>query len=1141
MKPKEKNKETNLKDPNKPQEETLNEPKIINYSNSTPITSNKTTIARQINQNEIPLASNPNPNPLNHSKPKPKKKIQSNHIPFFSPIHSSQKTHTFPKSPLKIEPNSTFHEDLPRNQISFKKIKRNFSKMPSSILENSRIKLENNNSNNIDLQLIDNKVKDDQMNASFNFSEHSFKKNNNKGDISILNPINPDYNFFNTQTKMNNSFSLLDNEMINFSNKKNLFDPSLSFNYPQNKDELNDSLSHISVKNRSMSELPDLNKTFKDLETDSKLLIDINNQKEIGQGDESFDISRVNSNQFQNQRSSSLNPMSSMNFLKNESGQDFFNFPDKDFQNKNSFNEGIPKLNPNQFLNNSFQIYQQRKNSFNSKLSEDASYLLDDINKNDTINKGDGREDEVDKSFESNEKFLKMLDNDNKNQVNLNNTQERILEESNEDNSVSTNKIKENSLRMKIFKDNQCNISGKKQGALEFPPIKYVLDKYTNKLSSDFVELIKDKFEKNEPEIMSLFNKIVHNKDKWNKILNIINQEINKPDDNVTGNSEYPKSTITMTTQQKNEGNRMINNININISNHFTIDPASIFGGKIPKMLRKRTRQRKKAKKKKKIQPAKDDESYSGPDSEDMCKEKGIKRVKENMEDLRNNSFISENFNVQKIMDPDLHPNFIKNNNDEDIPKDKFFKILQNDNNKIQKFQTESNNEIESNEELLGKRSAKKKKRGRPKGSKNSIKGSQVGEYAFGRKTRRKKSTKNKSFNEQMKRVIDNGGFDDCNNYNGVYSEVTQTIFEILKSSFVYMQITKQKHIDFLNGSTEEAFVLRSILKKKFIVNDIFQKGELIMIKEKKRNEEINKFVVKRCMKFLMKKDKEKPDSKLFSDVNFDQSKGTQVIKTGQSVSSIKDANNLENNFLGLGEEFEIEKQSQNSFSLHPQSKKKKSTELFDMPINSQSNLFNNSVKREDSTKIVVHSKLLSENKFYRKFFLDTSFESGNPIEKYFLPNTKLANNSQNGKKYSFKTINVKYIKLILESTPYCLAMNDFLVNHFEPEYKKTRIEKLNLLATNINVKKYIKSVKLPWTVYEIEEAKKTFLDIVIKQKDINHKKFVAKQYELEKNIHSDQNKSDNIKRNQRNHKKEDINNFQACFVDPAENKLFSS
>jgi hypothetical protein len=355
------------------------------------------------------------------------------------------------------------------------------------------------------------------------------------------------------------------------------------------------------------------------------------------------------------------------------------------------------------------------------------------------------------------------------------------------------------------------------------------------------------------------------------------------------------------------------------------------------------------------------------------------------------------------------------------------------------------------------------------------------------------------------------------------------------------MQINKQKHIDFLNGASEEAFILRSILKKKFIIKDVFEKGELVMIKEKKRNEEINKFVVKRCMKFLMKKDKEKPQSKLLSEDNNDESKGIIITKTAKSISSIKDPKKLEHNFLDLGKEFEIEKQSQDSFSLRPQSNKKQSTDLFNIPINSDSNLFNNSTKREDSTKIVVHSKLLSENKFYRKYFLDISFETGHPIEKYFLPNTKLANNSENGKKYSFKTINVKYIKLILESHQYCLAMNDFLVNHFEPEYKKTRVEKLNLLATNINNKKYIKSVKLPWTVYEIEEAKKTFLDIVIKQKDVNTKKLMAKQKEAQKEIENDENHSRNMRKNKRSHQKKDVNNFQACFINPNENNLFSS
>ena len=175
-----------------------------------------------------------------------------------------------------------------------------------------------------------------------------------------------------------------------------------------------------------------------------------------------------------------------------------------------------------------------------------------------------------------------------------------------------------------------------------------------------------------------------------------------------------------------------------------------------------------------------------------------------------------------------------------------------------------------------------KRKRGRPKGSKNSKNPSVISNV--GKESKRKRGRKRKrSYKEKLKDIILNDGESygmnsDLDSRLGVRSRrsrrkksdigksddnfvemrgVTKIIFDILRFSFTEMSIKTQEHADFLNSNVEEAKVLKIILRKKFDLKEEIVISKLKMIKEKKRNEEINKFVVKRCMKFLMKRNRD--------------------------------------------------------------------------------------------------------------------------------------------------------------------------------------------------------------------------------------------------------------------------------------------
>jgi hypothetical protein len=467
---------------------------------------------------------------------------------------------------------------------------------------------------------------------------------------------------------------------------------------------------------------------------------------------------------------------------------------------------------------------------------------------------------------------------------------------------------------------------------------------------------------------------------------------------------------------------------------------------------------------------------------------------------------------------------------------------------------------------------------------------------------RRKKSDLSKNFDDET--------------FNGLRGS-KKKVFEILKVTFTEMRINSKTHADFLNSDLNEAKVLRVILEKKFEINEIVKVEKLKMKKEKKRNEEINKFVVKRCMKYLMKRNRDKSINKI-EDISPSENKGTKDLKNNNTLGIQQESINpvLQKGMVPqelekeIGSLSNISIQQENipfernitfnhqpsKMSLNPKNNLDSQSEFMNLnyeafpessvkelsfvkgvfgpkkieALNSKQNNFLDDLKQnpkiqfpastqiekreenepKENNKMVAHSKLLSEHQFYLKYFNESSKESSIPLEKYYLPNTKLANNANrenkgNKEAQSYKTINIKYIRLILHSKYFSKSIKDFLNNVFEYEYRETRIQKLRLLAQNINNAKYVKSVKLPWTMHEILEAKTTFSKLIeTTEKDIygnsNKKKSMkGKKKKKEEKLIGEPRMTRSRTRKRNVSPQPDEDNFQACFANSQQSNKF--
>lgn len=409
-------------------------------------------------------------------------------------------------------------------------------------------------------------------------------------------------------------------------------------------------------------------------------------------------------------------------------------------------------------------------------------------------------------------------------------------------------------------------------------------------------------------------------------------------------------------------------------------------------------------------------------------------------------------------------------------------------------------------------------------------------------------------------------------------------VFEILRASFTRMEIQSQTQADFLNSEREEARVLRIVMLKKFKLSCVVCVQPLQIRNEKRRSEEINKFLVKRCMKFLIKKTKDQlawvfklSERPLDPRIALKSAESTVALGQGSSPNLVTSVMTGQIGLHGVGlaapedrerpapqgeppkpghapdlQNLSIEKQpiacenlkikmeheditilnlevptnegdltkpkspgeseqprnedplsshapivAQISHSTASMGQSLQFLQLASKTIDANvvrvlaisknyiSHHLNKHVGPRKKSKIAPNVKLLSELLFYLKYFGQTSHKDQVPLELYYLPKTclaKLVNFERGaGGPKSFKTINTKYIRLILGSRRFLDSMCRFLQNELESEYQKMRIEKLHFMARNIDNFKYIDSVKLPWTSFEISQATASFMDIIRK------------------------------------------------------------
>lgn len=789
--------------------------------------------------------------------------------------------------------------------------------------------------------------------------------------------------------------------------------------------------------------------------------------------------------------------------------------------------------------------------------------------------------------------------------------------------------------------------------------IEYILKNYNSECIRDVVNAKCAKYKKGTPDIYKIINYVISKNKRWKNILKAVQRELAKKDD--SSDSDNQKSTFSITAEQEKDSRKIVNKININFNTEvkYQASPRQVAKYlKNKEKIKKRKKKRWKRKahnmeeglKKRRTFKKKTVKLYSerysssnGSDSSDQ--NKNYKRVKQDS-NAQENKKMFESFNSERKLesfDPkkmQIENFMLRAGPSEDdkssvTVKEEVVTVVRNPNKVIE----------EKKEQTPVKR-----KRGRPKGSKNSKNPSVISNV--GKESKRKRGRKRKrSYKEKLKDIILNDGESygmnsDLDSRLGIRSRrsrrkksdigksddnfvemrgVTKIIFDILRFSFTEMSIKTQEHADFLNSNVEEAKVLKIILRKKFDLKEEIVISKLKMIKEKKRNEEINKFVVKRCMKFLMKRNRDNTrlSEEVDSKKNVKNKKNDLKKENKELLNELKlenpqkqDSNdNVQESVFSLFNKDKISKDlkkhmgSMSQLSLTEANKQTNlsgskmiqsdfpdfndlndgivpDTNTHDVSLqygvfgpaikdfhyqkfeksetnfpNDQANINKilNQGEPKESNKMLAHSKLLSEHQFYKRFFQNASFETQTPLAKYYLPNTKLANNANkenkgNKQAQSFKTINIKYIRLILHSRIFARSIRDFLEQTFEFEYRETRLQKLKLLAKSINNPKYIKSVKLPWTMHEINEAKSTFLNLIeTTENDIKKNSVQALSQFSQKTISTKSKKKKmkspmriperrNTRSRTRSRRASPINqeeNFQACFASSNKSNKF--
>ena len=734
---------------------------------------------------------------------------------------------------------------------------------------------------------------------------------------------------------------------------------------------------------------------------------------------------------------------------------------------------------------------------------------------------------------------------------------------------------------------------------LQMPKYRYIWNKYTSQIFQDIVRAkCQEYMQRRSPEILEMINKVVAKNKKWQKVLRAI-KEAAESNSSSSESETKVKNSLEIEQNQETKGVNITNNIKINFNTEIRFNKRFPFR-QARLMKRKKGRRRKKHRFCKKARKP-EQKGKSRAQLREELREKGSKSDSDSCDCSNLSDDQAQRQCVKRVKVAEGEDPFKSFISECPIDKDackgpKIVRVKQ----KVSEGEPEDvvlgkrQNPLEPTEAPKQKPAKKPKKRGRKR--KNN-----------GRR-RPGRPKKSEYFKMLKKKIRLSAVESDEETSYGTLSLVKRTVFDVLFSAFVKKIMDKKEHAMFMNSDKDEAMVVRNILKKKFILPEQVRKGDLQMIKPKKRNEEINKFVVKRCFKYLMKKERERSLKNIdeepaktnpFEDPaesktsvnnrtsNTQEFSGNQISRMAvkcpspsnmSSRKSISPSKNIlpedtsrDNRFLKLG--FTKQDKSGEGMALFAEGGSR-SPKLFtalsqvsDINRKDSADLRNllgqldtkqGTVKKEEP-KIVAHSKILSEHQFYNKYFGKTAKIESQDISEYYLPNTKIANNAIQKNKHCFKTINIKYIKLILKSEYFMESVSLFLRDVFEQEYVATRNDKLLLMSKNINDKKYIKSVKLPWTVHEIHDAKDTFTNIVEaarKAQNMNSLQPVSKndtpaksgkKSTKKESRRKSSNKTDNSisgrsrasRRRGRARKNQDTENFQACFADSNRSNTF--
>ena len=115
--------------------------------------------------------------------------------------------------------------------------------------------------------------------------------------------------------------------------------------------------------------------------------------------------------------------------------------------------------------------------------------------------------------------------------------------------------------------------------------------------------------------------------------------------------------------------------------------------------------------------------------------------------------------------------------------------------------------------------------------------------------------------------------------------------------------------------------------------------------------------------------------------------------------------------------------------------------------------------------------KLLDQLEFYRFYFGKCASETDEPLEKFFLPGSKIQREMFKAAGKAEKTVSLIYLQKIFTSRIFKEEFIEFLTTNFVSEYIKLRAQKLDKLASNFALIRHRNGSKLPWTTKELCEA----------------------------------------------------------------------